>query len=618
MMRLTFKTQRGRFELSRVVSIFRQYAVYLRPHRGKLIIALLASIATIGFQVLAPWPIKLIFDYVLSDKLGDHPLGAFMASIATGPQQALLWICGTILVVAFLEAISTHVRELMLAQAGQRIIGKIRQDLYAHLQTLSPTIFERRRTGDLLTRLTGDIQMLRQMLLGAVVMSTQNALIVVVMLVASFWINPKLATLAFCVMPVILYSTWRTTRQIRKATTKQRDNESFVTALAHDVLNAMPTIQAFNRQSIEHQRFCRVNRRTVRAGVKTTRLESRLYRTIAVASAAGTCLILYVGVGDVLRGTMTAGDLLVFLAYLRSIQKPTRQLAKISGQVAKATACGRRVAELFALRPEVVDRPGATTLASSEGRIGIHEVSFAYPDGTPALREVSLDIASGQRVAVVGYTGAGKSTLARLLLRFHDPNQGSITIDGQDIRGVTLESLRRQIAWVHQDTVLFGMTVRENIALGAPDATDEEIESVARRVCADEFIKSLPDGYDTLLGQDGITLSGGQRQRLALARALLLRAPILILDEPATGLDAQTRIRVEASWMASDDARTTLVICHRLVQMERFDRIVVMRSGRIAESGTHEELLRCNGEYAALFKCGRDDIRLREEERIAC
>lgn len=615
----TIKTRRGKLELDRLGSVWSRFAEYIRPHRLALFAAFLGTLGTVCLQVAAPWPIKVIFDYILSDKMAGSTLGRIMARLASDPAAALGWVCAAILLIAVFDAICTHVRDVLLAQTGQRVVGRIRRHLFAHLQTLSPTVFERRRTGDLLMRLTGDIQMLRQMLVDAIVNAGQSTLVIVAMIAAMFWLNPLLAALGLATLPVALYATWRTTKQIRQATNKQRQNESFVAALAHDVLGAMPVIQAFNREEAEHDRFARRNRSAVRAGVKTTRLESRLYRIINVASAVGTCVILYVGVRSVLTDAMTAGDLLVFIAYLRGMQKPMRNLAKLAGQLAKATACGERVAELFAIQPEVRNAPDARPLEQVRGGITLDRLSFAYGEGPLALDDVSIDIQPGERIAIVGHTGAGKSTLAKLLLRFHDPKAGSVRVDGVDIREVMLESLRRQIGWVHQDTTLFGMSIRENIGLGSPDATPEAIEAVAACVEADEFIRALPEGYDTVLGQSGLTLSGGQRQRIALARALLRRAPVLILDEPATGLDARTRRLVEAAWMSPRNGATTLVICHRLCDMERFDRIVVLSQGKVIECGGHRQLLAAAGEYASLFAAGGDDPALTlGRERAAC
>jgi ATP-binding cassette subfamily B protein/subfamily B ATP-binding cassette protein MsbA len=348
-------------------------------------------------------------------------------------------------------------------------------------------------------------------------------------------------------------------------------------------------------------------------------LESKLYRTLSLASAVGLCAILYVGVRAVLTGSMTAGDLLVFISYLRGLNKPLRSLSKLSGQVAKATACGQRVAEIFAIPAQVRDRSDARTLDDVRGMIEFDSVGFGYEPGIPALSDVSLRVAPGERIAVVGPTGAGKSTLIKLLLRFYDPQTGCVRIDGTDVRDVTVESLRRQIGWVHQDTILFGMTVAENIALGRSDAEAELVRAVARRVQADEFIRALPNGYDTVLGQSGLTLSGGQRQRLALARALLRAPGILLLDEPATGLDALTRQLVEEAWMSPENRATTLVICHRLHAMERFDRIVVLSGGKLAECGQHTKLLAANQLYAEMFAAGHfERAPAGVAEQLAC
>jgi ATP-binding cassette subfamily B protein/subfamily B ATP-binding cassette protein MsbA len=317
---------------------------------------------------------------------------------------------------------------------------------------------------------------------------------------------------------------------------------------------------------------------------------------------------------------MTAGGLLVFISYLRSMSKPIRQMAKLAGQTAKATACAERIAEIFALQPAVRDTPQSRPLTEVRGAVTFENVSFRYDEGAQiALCKVSLHVEPGRRVAIVGHSGAGKSTLAKLLLRFHDPQEGCVRIDGADLREVTLSSFRRQIGWVHQDTILFGMTIAENIALGSADAPEESIREIARRVHADEFIDELPEAYDTVLGQSGSTLSGGQRQRIALARALLHEPRILLLDEPAAGLDAVSRRIVEEAWLSPTNTATTLVICHRLRDMERFDQIVVLRQGRVCECGTHAELLAKGGEYAAMFEAGTRPADGEEtREKVAC
>ncbi len=600
----TIKTRRGKLNLGEMRSVRRRFRKYVRQHRWPMLGALLAGVGATATQLAAPWPIKVIFDFILSDQMSGSRLGDALARWVPSAGAALLAVCVAIMVIAALDALFCYFRDVLLAQTGQQIIGQIRQDLFVHLQKLPPAVFERRRTGDLLTRLTGDILMLRQMLVSAMVTAGQGALMIAAMIAAMFWLNPLLAALGIATFPLTFWATWRISRQIRQVTHRQRDKESVVTSIAHDVLGAMAVIQAFNREPVEQERFARQNRSSVRAGVKTTRLESKLYRTVSLASAAGMCAILYFGVRAVLGGTMTAGDLLVFIAYLRGLNKPMRKLAKVTSQMAKATSCGERVAELFSLEPAVRSRRGAPDLPSIRGAMVFDDVTFAYDTGVRALTNVSLAIEPGQRVAIVGHTGAGKSTLIKLLLRFHDPQTGSVRVDGHDIRAVTLESLRRQIGWVQQDTVLFGMTVAENIALGREDADFELIQAVARRVRAHEFIAALPDGYATVLGQSGLTLSGGQRQRIALARALLREPRILALDEPATGLDEVTRRVVEQAWMSSENEATTLVICHRLHDMERFDSVVLLSGGRIEGCAPHRELLAASEDYAELFAAG--------------
>lgn len=604
MVRLRIKTRRGRLDFGRAHTVWKRFRKYLRPHRKALFVALLASLGAIVAQLAAPWPIKIIFDYILTDAMASSWIAEVLDSASSSPVAALGWICGAIMLIAALDAIFAYFRDVTLAQTGQRVVGDLRQDLFAHLQTLSVADLSRHHTGGLMVRLTTDMQLLRQMMVNAVVTAGENGLLIFSLIGVMFWLNPTLALLGIMTIPITIGAFWRIAGQIRKATDKQREGESRIASVAHDVLGAMSIVQAFNRERTEEKRFARQNRRSIKAGVKATRLESKLYRIVSLASAASVCAILYVGVRAVLGGDMTAGDLLLFVAYLRAVNKPMRKVARLAGQVAKATSCGQRIAEIFSISPSVQDREGAQSLSTVKGRITFANVTFGYTAAAAALTEVNLTIEPGQRVAIVGRTGAGKSTLVKLLLRFYDPQVGEVRIDDIDIRDIKLRSLRRRIGWVHQDTILFGMSIAENIALGRSSADDAQISAAARRVHADEFIETLPKRYETVLGQGGHTLSGGQRQRIALARALLRDPPILLLDEPATGLDPQTAQIVEEAWISSDNNATTLVICHRLHEMNRFDRIIVLDHGRICESGTHDELLAKGGSYAALLAVG--------------
>ncbi len=610
--RWRIKTRRGKLDVAQTRTMWRRFGRYTRREVGTLSGAFAAAVGVVAMQLAAPWPIKVIFDHVLSNQMGDSWMAGLLQRVSSNTLSVLTWVCLAVLAIAVLDSIFAYVRDVMLAKCGQRVVGRLRHDLFKHLQRLAPRDFDQHHTGALLMRLTGDIQMLRQMLVGAVVSMGENVLLILAMVAAMVWFDPVLALLGVATVPLTVWATWRISRQITRATNKQREQESEIASIATDVLGAMALVQAFNREPTEQKRFARQNRSSIRAGVKTTRLESKLYRVVSLASAVGLCAILYVGVRHVLSGRMTAGDLLVFLSYLRAVNKPMRNIAKLAGQLAKATACGQRVAELLAVTPSIADRPGARTLEKVRGAVEFDKVGFEYEPGVRALTEVSFSIAPGERVALVGHTGAGKSTIIKLLLRFCDPADGCVRVDGFDLRDVALGSLRSRIGWVHQDTVLFGMTVAENIALGDGTADGERIRAAARAVQADEFIEALPQGYDTVLKQGASDLSGGQRQRLALARALLRQPAILLLDEPATGLDARTRRVVEQSWMSPANPATTIVICHGLNDMERFDRIVVLSGGRIVDQGTHRELLsRGSAIYGGLLNEGEHRPALR-------
>lgn len=620
------KTRRGLLDLDQIATVRRRFARYLRPHWKKLAVASGAGFGAVLMQIAAPWPIKFVFDVVLTNDMGDSAIGQWFAAYTPQPMSALAVICGLIVLIASVEAGFCYLRDVLLAHSGQDVVGKIRQSLFRHMQRLSPDVFESRRTGDLLMRLTGDIQMLRQMLINAWLTGAQNIVTILAMIAVMFWINPMLAAITTATIPLVAWSTARFSKRLRKVAKTQREKESFVASVAHEVLGAITVVQAFNREKIEAQRFARQNRSSIRAGLRGTRLEAKLTRIVSLASALGLCAVLFLGVNSVLNGVMTAGDLLLFVAYVRAVNKPLRKLSKLAGQMAKATTCGLRIAEILEIPPAVTDAPDAVSAAGVTGRIDLDEVTFVYPNGTPALSEVTLQVEPRQRIAVVGKSGAGKSTLMKLLLRFYDPTQGAVSIDGTDIRRFTVASLRDQIAVVQQEPVLFGLTVAENIALGCEEVDLSAVQLAAKAVGADEFIQALPQGYNTTLSERATTLSGGQRQRIALARVLLRQAPILILDEPITGLDAQAAQLAESAWMA-ETGRTTLVICHQYSFMEQYDQIVVLDEGRLIDKGTHAELSKRCEIYANLYQAWlkQKDQKQAEEvgdavetERLAC
>lgn len=597
-----FKTRRGKLDLREVDVVRRRFARYVRPYWKSLALALAATLGAVAMQLASPWPLGFIFDIVLADEMPATRAGAWFSRNAPDTGSALMVICAFVVLIAIGEACFCYLRDVITAQTGQSVVGKIRQSLFRHMQRLSPDVFETRRAGDLLVRLTGDIQMLRQMMVNAWITAGENILRIVLTIAIMFWLNPLLAAVSTATLPLVFWSTVRISRRIRHAADSQRAKEGVIASIAHEVLGAITLVQAFNREKIEQERFARQNRSSIRAGVRATRLEAKLFRIISLSSALGLCVVLYIGVNSVLTGVMSSGELLIFIGYLRAMNKPLRKLSKLASQTAKATTCGMRVAEILQIPPAVTDAPDAAVAKDIRGAIELDEVSFTYPDGTPALSKVSLKVAAGQRVAVVGPSGAGKSTLMKLLLRFYDPASGRILMDGTDIRGFTLTSLRDQIAVVQQDTVLFGLTVAENIALGCDEIDKSAVRKAAKAVGAHEFIKSLPDGYDTALAERGATLSGGQRQRIALARAMMRQSPILILDEPVTGLDAQAAQSAEATWMTNGSRRTTFVICHDLTAMERFDKVVVLDQGRVIDAGAHDELAERCEVYVSLNK----------------
>ena len=586
---------------------------HLRRERPLVAVSLFALYAEVVLRLLEPWPLKLVLDRVLIPRSsGGTSSGGLLESL---DPAAILALCAVaVLAVAGLRAVAAYSSTVGFALVGNRALSVVRDNLYSHLQRLSLSFHTRARSGDLMLRVTSDVGLLQDIVVTALVPLLANGLTLVGMAAVMLYLNASLAVLALATAPLFWVFMTRRTGRIREAARRQRQQEGAMAASAAESIGAVKVIHALSLEGIFTQAFSGQSRKSLATGVKATRLSAGLERTVDVLIAVATALVLWHGARLVLRGTLTPGDLVVFLAYLKNAFRPVRDFAKYSARLAKAAAAAERVLDLLDRTPDVRDLPGATPAPPLRGNVRFESVSFAYEPGRPALEQVDCHVEAGQHVALVGPSGGGKSTFISLVLRLYDPVTGRVLIDGRDIREYTLASLRTQTSVVLQDSVLFAATVRDNIAYGAPGALREAIEAAARLANAHEFIAELPQGYDTVIGERGVTLSHGQRQRIAIARAAIRGAPILILDEPTTGLDGESELAVVEALERLATARTTFLVTHDLRLAARADLILYLEAGRLRERGTHAALLEAGGRYASLHRlqsAGHDAPRVR-------
>jgi ATP-binding cassette subfamily B protein len=580
--------------------ILRRFAPYLLEYRLLLLGAFAALFAQVGMRLLEPWPLKFILDRVIVTAPSGS--GSGLAFIDALSPTALLTVSAVGLVVVIaLRAVAEYASTIGFALIGNRVLTRVRGEVYEHLQRLSLSYHTGAKGGDLTVRVIGDVGMLKEIAVTAVLPMLGNVFVLVGMLVVMFILNWQLALIAVAIFPLFWLVSLRQGNRIREVARQQRKREGAMAATAAEVIGAIKIVQALSLEGTFSRAFSSQNQKSLKEGVKAKRLAAGLERTADVLIATSTALVLFFGARLVLGGALTPGDLIVFITYLKNAFKPMRDFAKYTGRLAKASAAGERVLEILDREPDIRDAPGAVPAPAFEGAVRFEGLSFAYDLAQPVLEDIYIRIDPGERVAVVGPSGSGKSTLASLLPRLYDPTSGRVTIDGRDIRAYTLESLRSQISVVLQDNLLFGASVRDNIAFGVPEASNDEVEVAAKLAYAHDFIMALPQGYATVLGERGATLSGGQRQRLAVARAAIRRAPILILDEPTVGLDEENERWVSASLDELSRAQTTLLITHDLGFAARADRIVYLEAGRVLEQGTHEALLRAGGRYASLY-----------------
>ena len=574
----------------------------IRRQKRLISLSLVSLFLAIIGRVLEPWPIKFMFDWVIIPPDGETDAQVIPPPEFLGEGGVLLASLALALVLfTVLRATSDYFARVGMALSATRIVTDIRARMFNHLQCLSLNYHDQAKSGDLVTRFTYDVERLRDTSVTAMLPLIANVLTIVAMLGVMFWFDWTLAAIPIAVLPIFFMSTLRTTQSVRTVVREQRKRDGALAAATAEVIGAIKYVQALSLGSLQEKVFARQNKKSLQQGARAQRLAAGLERRVDIMLAVATALVLWRGVHLVMVGEMTAGTLILFITYLKFVFRPIRQTAKYLTQVARATASGERILEILETEPEITDQPSAIEAETFEGRLRFNNVSFAYNQRDKALIDINFDIEPGERVAIVGPSGSGKSTILALLLRLYDPANGTIQIDDHDIREYRVDSMRGQIAMVLQDSVLFAVSIRDNIAYGNLDAAPEMVEAAARLANAHDFIMELPQGYDTVIGERGATLSGGQQQRIAIARAVIREAPIMILDEPTVGLDNVSREMVVDALEHCTHGKTTLLVTHDLLASRNYDRILVIRNQRIEESGSHDELMRQHGFYRELF-----------------
>jgi len=573
----------------------------VRSHWKALALAFVAVLGETVADILEPWPVKVVVDNVLQSK---HLPARVEAIVALFPQNAyatLNFALAGVLLIAVVGALSSYCEKYLTTSIAQWVAHDLRRMVYQRIQRLSLAEHGESRTGDLLTRVTSDIDAVQDFITSALLGIVINILTLGGMLGVMFYMNWRFTLIGLSVAPVMFVVVYFYTKRIKKASRLVKKREGELLSGVAEVLTSIQVVQAFAREDYEDRRFDWESRQNVAAGLRARSMKARLSPMVDLLVAVGTCLVLGYGARLVLGGGFSTGDLIVFIFYLGKTYKPMKDLSKMTNTVSKAAISFERIQELLDIESRIRDRPDARKAPTFRGLLEFDRVTFSYDGKHPILNDVSLRIEPGQVAAIVGPSGTGKTTIAGLLPRFFDPQSGRITIDGTDIREFTLKSLRDQVSFVLQDTLLFRGTIWENIAYGKPDAEVEDTVRAAELANAHEFIVKMPLSYATMVGERGATLSGGQRRRIAIARAIVRDTPILILDEPTAGLDAASEQFVTEALEHLMKGRTSIVIAHHLNTIRNADVIFVIKDAEVVERGTHDVLLAKGGVYADLW-----------------
>jgi ATP-binding cassette, subfamily B, bacterial len=575
----------------------------LRPYWRPLSIGIFAVIGETVANLLEPWPLKVVLDNVVRSRDSSGWLSEWLVSITDDNRLQILTIAAVAsIVIAAFGASCSYGEKYVTVSVGQGVMHGLRRTLYAHIQRLSLSFHDRSQTGDLISRVTSDIDSIQSFIVSGFLSALINCLTLAGIVGVMFYLNWRFTLIALSVAPVLFAVVFFFTRRIKKASREAKKKEGEIASVIQEVLSSIRVVKAFAREEYEERRLEEESLESVEIAMRARTLKGLLLFLVDIIVALGTTLVLWFGARMVLEGDLSSGSLVLFIFYLGKMYKPMQELSKMTDSYAKATAGYERIGEILETDREVKDAPRARQAPAFRGHIEFDNVSFGYNPEEPLLRNVNFAIEPGQIAAFVGPTGAGKTTIMSLIPRFYDPTSGVIRIDGHDIRLFTQRSLRERMSFVLQETLLFHAPVWTNIAYGKPDAKRNEVLRAAETANAHEFIEKMPGGYDTMVGERGATLSGGQRQRIAIARAVIRNTPILLLDEASSALDAASEQLVFEALDRLMEGKTCIVIAHRLSTIRRADMIFVIKDGTIAESGKHEDLLKAKGLYAELHE----------------
>jgi len=564
---------------------YKRLLQYIRPYLKRLGLAIVCIVVAAACNLYLPWIIKDMVDKVLADK----------------DMVMLYVICVSIVVVFLIRGIFYYGQSYLVSYIGQKVVIDVREVMFRKFQRMPMAYFDKHQTGETMSYITNDVSAIQSALVDQLIEMVTEGSILIGSIVMMVYLDWKLSLLTLIVIPLVGQAMKIFGRKLKRNGTVIQERAADITSLLQESISSIRVVKSFVREEYEIKRFIDQNILNFQAAMKNVQLTSLLTPTVEFLAAVSVTFIVGFGGYEVVNGEMTAGALVAFLTYAVNLANPVKRLARVYGNLQRAMAAVDRVFAVIDLPEPIRDKEGAKELPKIEGHVKVEHVTFGYKEGVNALEDVSLEVKPGQMIAFVGPSGAGKSTIANLIPRFYEINGGAISIDGQDIRDVTVSSLREQIGIVPQETMLFSTTVMENIRYGRLDATDEEVIEAAKAANADVFIRELPQGYDTPIGERGLNLSGGQRQRMSIARAILKNPRILILDEATSALDTESEKIVQSALDSLMVGRTSFVIAHRLSTIFNADQIYVIDGGRIKEHGTHEELLAKNGLYSHLY-----------------